>query len=77
MIVFCNALEVRVSCNPIPRSFEQCAIKSRSAGLYRTVVTVSSLPQRLLNVDIGMDRSGSHKCTAASEEAVANCECDQ
>mmetsp|Transcript_4118 Transcript_4118/g.9348 ORF Transcript_4118/g.9348 Transcript_4118/m.9348 type:complete len:203 (+) Transcript_4118:664-1272(+) len=70
MIVFCNAKAVRVPCKPIPRSFEQCAIRSRSAGLYRTVVTVSSLPQRLLNVDMGVERSGSQRCTAASEEAV-------
>jgi hypothetical protein len=68
-----------VSCNPIPRSLEQWAIKSRSAGLYRTVVTVSSLPHRLLNVVMGVDivRSVSQMCTAAVEEAETNLESDQ
>ena len=77
MIVFCSADAVRVSCSPIPRSLLQWAIKSLSAGLYLTVVTVSSLPHKLLNVVIGVDRSGSHRWTAASDDAVTNCDSDQ
>ena len=70
--VFCSADAARVSCRPTPRSLEQCASRSRSAGLYRTVVTVSSPPHSRSKVATGVDFSGSHRCTAASEEAVAN-----
>ena len=65
-IVFFNAVFVRVSCNPIPRSAEQCANIEVSLGLYRTVVTVSSLPHNCECVDIGEVRDDVHICTASS-----------